>query len=262
VDRERVDRLLKYALLYAGELGYGYDLGDIHLLKYIYLADLEYASRHNGETYTKAGWYFHHFGPWEPAVHAQIPRVVESLGATITAREYEEGKEYRRYRVQNPELRQKIDDALPYDLVSALQRYIKEHGNEKASLLGYVYRTPPMVNAAPGERLDFATSIAEKRRPALVEDVAVSRRQEKKLEEHRQEFKEAFNRKLQEKLAAKKARKKAENYVPPRYDETFARGTAWLDSLAGSPIPEVSGGEAVVTDAVWKSKARTDGEVP
>lgn len=42
---------------------------------------------------------------------------------------------------------------------------------------------------------------------------------------------------------------------PPRYDELFERGVAWLDSLAGRPL-SVADGELVVSPDAWKSEGR------
>ena len=52
--------LLKYALAVAGQEKPGNrELGAIHLVKYVYLADLAYADRHRGDTLTAVAWRFH-----------------------------------------------------------------------------------------------------------------------------------------------------------------------------------------------------------
>ncbi len=57
VAPSRVDLLLQYALLVAGEQDEFLDrqLGPIHLIKYVYLADLFHAKRNNGVTFTGTG---------------------------------------------------------------------------------------------------------------------------------------------------------------------------------------------------------------
>jgi hypothetical protein len=70
MDIKRVDLLLKYILPAAGQEDPGNrELGPIHLIKYTYLADLIFAEKHGGESYTCAPWRFHHFGPWSPEVY-------------------------------------------------------------------------------------------------------------------------------------------------------------------------------------------------
>jgi hypothetical protein len=47
----KVDLLLKYILAVAGQEDYGNrEVGPIHLIKYVYLADLAFAEKHGGET--------------------------------------------------------------------------------------------------------------------------------------------------------------------------------------------------------------------
>lgn len=48
---------------------------------------------------------------------------------------------------------------------------------------------------------------------------------------------------------------------PPRYDEVFRDGVAWLDRLAGEDVPTASG-ELTVANDVWKSDARREPDVP
>ncbi len=54
MDQDRIDHVIQLALLVAGREDDPFDreLGPIHLIKYVYLADLAYAERHGGETYT------------------------------------------------------------------------------------------------------------------------------------------------------------------------------------------------------------------
>lgn len=54
LDQHRVDLLLQYTLVRAAQEDDWRDreLGPIHLLKYVYLADCAYAERHEGQTFT------------------------------------------------------------------------------------------------------------------------------------------------------------------------------------------------------------------
>ena len=57
-DATKVDLVLQYALLLAGQEDDYFDrqLGPIHLIKYVYLADFAFARRNRGETYTGVDW--------------------------------------------------------------------------------------------------------------------------------------------------------------------------------------------------------------
>jgi hypothetical protein len=51
MDINKVDLSLKYILAAAEQEDYGNrEVGPIHLIKYIYLADLAFAEKHTGET--------------------------------------------------------------------------------------------------------------------------------------------------------------------------------------------------------------------
>ena len=75
------------------------------------------------------------------------------------------------------------------------------------------------------------------------------KRREQKLEEARARIK----RKLEEQRASDSRSKVSPR--PPRYDEVYERGVAWLDSLAGQPLAPLDG-ELIVSPDVWKSEAR------
>ena len=53
MDLKKVDKIIQYALAVAANEDFcNRDLGPIHLVKYVYLADLAYAERNKGETFT------------------------------------------------------------------------------------------------------------------------------------------------------------------------------------------------------------------
>ena len=56
---DRITQIIQFALARARreEFGFG-DLGEIHLLKLLYLADLAHAEAHGGESYTGISWVF------------------------------------------------------------------------------------------------------------------------------------------------------------------------------------------------------------
>lgn len=79
----RVDLVLQYSLLVAGEQDTSFDrqLGPIHLLKYVYLADLFHATKNEGATYTGTEWKFYKFGPWSQSVNERIEPALNAIYA-------------------------------------------------------------------------------------------------------------------------------------------------------------------------------------
>ena len=80
---QAIDEVLQFAILTAGRQDdyYERELGPIHLIKYLYLADLAYAEQHSGETYTAINWRFHHFGPWSNDAYMRIEPALNQIGA-------------------------------------------------------------------------------------------------------------------------------------------------------------------------------------
>lgn len=74
VDTDKIDLIIQFALLAAGDEDDFFDrqLGPIHLIKYVYLADLSFAKRNNGESFTGVDWEFYKFGPWSQQVNERV----------------------------------------------------------------------------------------------------------------------------------------------------------------------------------------------
>ena len=83
-NTSRIDLLLQYALLVAGEEDEFFDrqLGPIHLIKYVYLADLAYAKRNAGETFTgMAIGGSTSLAPWYQTVNERIEPALCAISA-------------------------------------------------------------------------------------------------------------------------------------------------------------------------------------
>src|SRR6266498_1490035 len=106
MDPLKVDLVLKYAMAAASREEWDRrELGEIHLLKYVYLADLAYARRHEGTTFTGAPWRFYKFGPWTEQVYERIPVVLANLGAEERRVESSKsGGDFVRWRLPSSEL--------------------------------------------------------------------------------------------------------------------------------------------------------------
>ena len=223
-DTARVDLLLKYALAVAGQEEPGNrELGAIHLVKYVYLADLAYADRHGGDTFTAAAWRFHKFGPWSTDVYTRIAPVVAAVGAQerrCSNPRYED--EAVRWFVDEETLADSLERELPLEVTSAIKRAIRQFGSDTTSLLHEVYRTHPMLHAAPGDMLHFepAERVAE---PQVDAYQAPSPTAAKQMRTRKAALR-ALRERVQRRLASPRTAKTISPSPPPRYDDVYAEG--------------------------------------
>jgi hypothetical protein len=118
------------------------------LVKLLYLTDIEWRRRHEGEPLADLTWKFLHFGPY-------ATELAGPLGdPDMEIQELEGGKQSRRFTFSEDELSR---EELPAELSSIMATLVKRWGNaDLNSLLDYVYfDTEPMENATRGEILDF-----------------------------------------------------------------------------------------------------------
>jgi hypothetical protein len=141
-----------------------------------------------------------------------------------------------------------------------LKPLIRQFGAATAELLDYVYRTAPMLNAAPNEILDFSLVVppahAEPQPPNPT--LRMSTLSEKK--------KRRFSERMRALQRASESRSSGVTELinpvaNPRYDAVYEDGVAWLDELAGDRPPA---GDAIAEfgEDVWKSKSRKGSDVP
>jgi len=261
IHPDRVDLMIQFALAVANEADDDRDreLGPIHLLKYIYLGDLAFARENQGVTFSGSPWRFHKFGPWAQELHAHIQSVATRIGAHerhFTSRYQEDNT---RWRLADSDIAD-LERRLPRPVASAIRGYVARYANDTVSLLHFVYRTPPMLAAAPGESLRF-DHLVEEAPPLLPASTttgskplpAISKTKIKKLK--------ARIEKIYEERTARERREFVVPDPPPIYDEVYLQGVEWLDQLAGSPIEETRG-KLTFDDSIWKSPGRRDPELP
>ena len=259
----RIDQLFQYILarVACADDPRERELGPIHLLKYVYLADLAYAQRNDGATYTGTDWRFHHFGPWSADVHSRmIPALVEQAEAVTRSIPSHYGDDYVRYGFSTSQANQieaAIAPMLPLSVSGALARAVHEHGSDTADLLRHVYLTPPMLAARPNEVLDFTSVIELGEQPAP----SVPPVQPTKAEKRRRAAALKAGRTKIQQLVAKRRSTRAVPDPPPRYDDVFLAGLEELDREAGVP-PKASSGTLSFDDSVWLSSQRRDPEIP
>ncbi len=263
MDLDNIHALYRYALAVAA----GSDdwrereLGPIHLLKYLYLADLAWVSAGNEGSWSGVPWKFHHFGPWSAEAWREIEPAVHSVGARvkrIPSTKFED--DTTRYELSDRGLERELGRVIPFPVRRAIRASVQRFGKDTSALLHHVYTTAPMVSAAPGELLDI--SLHPRWQPSRPGDSAPSppqrsTKQRRKRREAIGSFREAFTARLR----ARRDTEAGDRGPAPRYDEVFEAGAAWIDGLAGEAVPVGDlGGE--FDDAVWKSPTRKLTDVP
>ncbi len=257
----RVDSLLQFVLgVAACEDDFrDRELGAIHLLKYVYLADVAHAERQGGETFTGAPWRFYHFGPWSAEVFDRIEpalAVVSARSKRISSKHADDFVRYSLDRVDAERVRSSFEATLPLVIQPRVAGAVHEFGSDTGSLLRAIYLTRPMVNAAPEENLDFATTVRETRAEYAAEPRTMTARQRRERKTHLERIRTEVQRRLATNTVVGSSAAPA-----PRYDEVFGTGVAWLDQLAGEDVPTASG-ELTIANDVWKSDARREPDVP
>lgn len=264
MEREKIDLIIQYAILTAGMEDSKFDrqLGPIHLIKYVYLADIAYAELHNGETFTCADWTFYKFGPWSQVVHERIEPALLAIGADkITfPSNYDDKDDWTRWSIDDEHFFAEIGKKIPVEIRLKLRMAIRKFGKDTPSLLEHVYRSKPMLTAAPLELLDFSGLSRQKtnaeKMPLQRERLTTKRN--KKLKDSIRALRDKFEANYRDGLT----KIELVNPVPsPRYDDVYEDGLAWLESLAGSPFPEGKR-TARFDQAVWKSQTRGGNDIP
>lgn len=261
IDTNKIDLLLQYALVVAGQgTGWDRELGMIHLIKFVYLADLAYAEKHDGQIYTGIPWRFYHFGPWAEEVYQRIEPALTAIGAEkkIIPNPRDE-KDVTRWIKSDDEMFDRLGNQIDLIVMGCIQKDVRRFGADTRELLDFVYRTRPMVNAAPGEYLDFnileSGTVSEDRGQPDIALKELTVRQKKKRKAALSDLKERIHARLDEKL-----KRRIACAAPPRYDEVFSSGVEWLNSSSEETLDS---GEytAVISDEIWKSKARYDPDI-
>lgn len=260
MDPKRIDAVVQFALLQAGEEDdyFARQLGPIHLIKYVYLADLAHAQANQGETYTGTDWIFHKFGPWSNQVFERVEPAAAEIQAEHKSFRSDYGDDdWHRWIARDDQRLKDRKRSLPSTITLAIRKYVHEFTNDTTSLLHFVYTTAPMIKAAPGERLDFG-SLPDREVPAKVpQSEPLSKKKQKRM---KQKFSE-IRAKMLEKSPSRAHELKTRRLPEPRFDEIFEQGVAWLDSDAGETLPEGDVTAEFSAD-VWKSDARDPNDIP
>ena len=258
INQNRLNLVLQYTLLTAGEEDTAFDrqLGPIHLIKYVYLADLLYAKRNNGEIYTGVEWQFYKFGPWSQVVNQSIDPALNAIRANQHTFQSDYGSEdWSRWDLQDANLLDSKTREIPSSITIHLGSLIHRYTKHTPELLDFVYKTKPMLHAAPNEILDFGLMAEPEEERESTEAIQLSRKKQKKLSAQMSELKQKFANR-------NRVRRKLINPFPDQTnDKVLKEGTAWLDSLAGEEF-EKKKISVKFDPEVWKSDTRKSDELP
>lgn len=260
INTKNLDLIIQYSLLAAGDEDdyLSRQLGPIHIIKYVYLADLNYAKHNEGETYTGAEWIFYKFGPWSQDVYARIEPALLAINANKKSipSDFEDKEDWVRWDKHDEYLFNEKQKQLPSKITVLLKQLIHKFGKDTSSLLDYVYKTIPMLHAAPKEQLNFSlvkNKMIETHTELLREPTITKKRNK--------EFKQGMSN-IKKRLQEKKLSKT--ELINPiskfEYDEVYIRGMEWLESLSGEQFTS-STISAEFEDTVWKSSSRRGGDV-
>jgi len=138
----------------------GESLTTLRLVKYLYLADLYWAREHEGQTLTRWPGAFVHFGPFIGEALDTIQHAVNAgLVVAQPFRSKYTDEERHLYTVEDDRAAA-LADNLPDTVLGPLHDTIRRWADDTPALLDYVYfRTEPMADARPGERLDFTKAV-------------------------------------------------------------------------------------------------------
>ena len=254
IDYTKIEQILKYILSVASnEDGFDRELNPIHLIKYVYLVDLDYAFYNKGETYTGINWQFYHYGPWNTELYRKIDPVLVSAGAKkkIFPTKYE--KDSIRYFFERELSYDKLGFKMDLGVQGSIQQYVRRFGNDTSKLLSFVYNTKPMVNATPNQVLDFKVCMkGEAFAKTKVSAKELTVRQQKKMKQKVQDLRQ----KMKKKIEGKKKRKALLKPPEPRYDKVYFNGIDLIEEEVESPEFKELKGKAKINSNVWKSEMR------
>lgn len=261
----RINAILAYVLATAAESEdfREQQLGFIHLIKYIYLADLAYAEEHSGQTFTNIDWQFYRFGPWSASLYHHIPQALDAMGAEHSKypSAYSD-EDFDRWKLRNHDVKSEACNIIGVHICGLLTQLVHEFSNCTTDLLHFVYQTPPMLRAAPNEILDFSPSgwryIKRTFFTKSKTSSPLTRKQEKRIKAWEDETREKIQAKLARLKTSRATRKPAPQAI---YDEIYLQGIASLDECDLLPLPEDKV-TAEISPNVWKSRARYDPDIP
>lgn len=205
-SKEEILKLIIYILKIAHD--YGEIISKTQLIKFLYLADLIFARRHGGRTWTGWQWRYWHFGPYcEEAVRSIQDAACSGF---ISLEEQTDGeKEFEILKLTPKAFNQKID--VPVEFEGLLPKWIKKYGGDLYRLLDFIYHnTEPMIEAEKGQILDFSHCLPSTKLYAYGKELKLPPMSKKKKELLKRKIKNLTKIRL-----AKEQKQRSNNKLPP-----------------------------------------------
>lgn len=227
-----IPQLIHYIVWFATDRGI--KLTTVRLVKFLYLADLNWARENGGKTLTGWPWKFVHYGPF-------CGESLEVIEETVKAGLIEKGSYSSKYVDDDYYLFWSSEEprdvvGIPLYLKSALNESISKWGDDTYGLLDYVYfDTEPMIDAEKGQYLDF--SKAKKiEKPKEIRMLKLTPENVAKGKEIMERLKKKYKQELLNRSGGPRA----------IYDEIYDKATRFLneEDLAG----ELSGEASISTN--------------
>ncbi len=203
----------------------GEKLTTLRFAKFLYLADLYHARISQGKTLTGWPWAFVHFGPYCQEAMSAIDRAGKSDSFQVNEQpsKYDDKKDYRLFWMEDVDEEPEVINRLDISVWSKLQWAIQRWADDSSGLLDYVYfETEPMIDAEPGELLDFGKA----RMPDPPKKIQMKKLSKKKVEE----AKKAINE-LKERYKKAITLRPAQGPIDPLYLKAVRQ-------LEGEALPE------------------------
>jgi hypothetical protein len=219
------EKLIQYITWYATEQGE--ILAPIRLVKFIYLADLFYARKFNGETLTKWPWRFVHYGPFCGEALQAIENAKNN--GLIEAIPYESNFDDEDHFLYKCRLEKDhpLHEILPISVTAPLENAIKQWGGDTYQLLDYVYfETEPMEEVRFRDLLDFNKA----KKPEIITSTEMKPLPKDKINKAKEAIQKLKNSFL---TSSEKS-----NVVLPIYDDIYHSALEIMDE---SELAEVSG---------------------
>jgi hypothetical protein len=151
------------------------------VLKIIYLIDLEYFRRHRW-TATGWRWVYHYFGPYA----FEYPKVLQKIGMSLIDEAEDETANAKRVYKYHVAENQQIADIVGLADLSMIDDIVHRWALDDLNiLLNHAYfETEPMVDAKPGDVLDFNRIRAESPTVQIrLENITISKDQREQFRE-------------------------------------------------------------------------------
>ena len=253
MDLDRVDLIIKFAIAAASqEDAFQRELGPIHLLKLVYLADLAYAETNKGEIFTGVEWQFFHFGPFNAQLESRIQTGLPFRGLSVKKKEIptKYGLMTRWQLTDHSDTNYQsfiqFEKKLPLHVGGSVRRAIRDFSDDTYGLLDMVYRTDPMIRAAPREILNFSkVPSIQKTKTPLEEYKSITTHKDK-----------ALKRKLKKALKKRDERDTSKRVRRTRpIDRDFAKIEKILNEQDQIPMTSLEL-DIEVDPAIWNSSFR------